>query len=88
MIYVILYSVLSGYDNLTSKCMKKELKRPFLGGGGVSLISYFSTDKILGTEYGIHLSCAMIADHVTLLAILSALLDSLDQCSLTLFLHI
>ena len=51
--------------------MKKELKRPFFGRGGVSLISYFSTDKTLGTEYGIHLSCAMIADHVTLLTIFS-----------------
>ena len=40
-----------------------------LGEGWVSLTSYFSMDKILGTGYDIHLLCAMIADHVTLLTI-------------------
>ena len=49
--------------------MKKEIKRLFWGGG-VSLISYFSTDTTLGTRYGIYLLCALIADHATLLAIL------------------
>ena len=50
---------------------KKELKRLFfLGGGeGVSLTSYFSTDKILVTGYDIYLFCAIISDHVTLPAI-------------------
>ena len=45
------------------------MKRPFWGRG-VSLIPCFSTDETLGTEYDIHLLCAMIADHVTLPAIL------------------
>ena len=52
--------------------MKKEseLKRPFWGRRvGVTLMSCFSTDKTLGTGYGIHFLCAMIADHVTLPAI-------------------
>ena len=49
--------------------MKKELKRQFEGRGSVSLISLFSTDKISETGYDIYLLCAMIADHVTLLAI-------------------
>ena len=50
--------------------MKKELKSYFRREGeGVSLIPYFSTDKTLGTGYDMHFLCAMIADHVTLLAI-------------------
>ena len=48
--------------------MKKELKRLFWGGG-VSLISYFYTDKTLGTGYDIYFLCDLIADHVTLLSI-------------------
>ena len=48
--------------------MKKRIKKAILGRG-VSLISYFSTDKTLGTGYDIDLLCALIADHVTLLAI-------------------
>ena len=46
--------------------MKKEFKKAIFGGGVVSLISCFSTDKTLGTGHDIHLLCAMIADHVTL----------------------
>ena len=33
------------------------------------MTSHFSMDKTSGTEYDTHLLCAMIADHVTLLAI-------------------
>ena len=33
------------------------------------MIFYFSMNKTLGTGYDIHLLCAMIADHVSLLAI-------------------
>ena len=40
-----------------------------MGGGGVYLISPFSADKISETGYDIYLLCAMIVDHVTLLAI-------------------
>ena len=47
---------------------EKRIKKAILGEG-FSLISYFSTDKTLGTEYDIYLLCAFIADHVTLLAI-------------------
>ena len=51
--------------------MKKEFKMSFWGrrAGGFSLIYYLSTDTTLVTGYDIHLSCATIADHVTLLAI-------------------
>ena len=50
--------------------MKKELKSYFRREGeGVSLIPYFSTDKTLGTGCDMHFLCAMIANHVTLLAI-------------------
>ena len=45
--------------------MKKRIKNAILGEG-VSLISCFSTDETLGTEYDTHLLCAMKADHVTL----------------------
>ena len=45
--------------------MKKRIKNAILGEG-VSLISCFSTDETFGTEYDIHLLCAMKADHVTL----------------------
>ena len=49
---------------------KKRIKKAiFLGGEGVSLTSYFSTDKTLVTGYDIYLFCAIIADHVTLPAI-------------------
>ena len=48
---------------------KKRIEKAIFGGGGISLISYFSTDKTLGTGYDIHLLCAIIADHVTLPAI-------------------
>ena len=33
------------------------------------MISFFSTDKTLGNDCDVHLLCAMIADHATLLAI-------------------
>ena len=50
--------------------MKKEFRMLFWGGGGgLSDILFGSTDKTLGTEYDIYLSCALIVDHVTLLAI-------------------
>ena len=49
--------------------MKKRIKKAILGEGEVYLISLFSTDKISETGYDIYLLCAMIADHVTLLAI-------------------
>ena len=48
--------------------MKRKFKRLFWGRG-ISLISYFSTDKTLGTGYDIYLLCGLIDDHVTLLAI-------------------
>ena len=50
---------------------EKRIKNVILGegGGGVSLISLFYTNKISEAGYDIHLLCAMIADHVTLLAI-------------------
>ena len=49
---------------------EKIIKKAILEvGGGVSLISLFSTDKISETGYDIYLLCAMVADHVTLLAI-------------------
>ena len=49
---------------------EKRIIKPILGeGGGVSLISLFSTGKISETGYDIHLLCPMIADYVTLLAI-------------------
>ena len=49
---------------------EKRIEKAILGeGGGVSLISLFSTDNISKTGYDIYLLCAMIADHVTLLAI-------------------
>ena len=48
---------------------EKRIKKAILGGRGVSLISLFSTDNISETGYDIYLLCAMIADHVTLLAI-------------------
>ena len=47
----------------------KRIRNAFLGEGVVSLIYFFSTDKSLGTRYDIHLLCAMIADHGTVLAI-------------------
>ena len=47
---------------------EKRIKKSILGKG-VSLISLFSTDKILETGYDIHLLWVMIADHVALLAI-------------------
>ena len=49
--------------------MKKRIKKAILGEGEVYLISLFSMDKISETWYDIYLLCAMIADHVTLLAI-------------------
>ena len=49
---------------------KKRIKKAILGEERrVSLISLLSTDKILETGYDIHLLCAMITDHMTLLAI-------------------
>ena len=55
---------------IPQRIYEKENKEAiFGGGGGVSLISYFSTDKALGTGCNIHLLCAMIADHVTIHAI-------------------
>ena len=49
---------------------EKRIKKAILGEGrGVSVITLFSTDKISETGYYICILCAMIADHVTLLAI-------------------
>ena len=50
-------------------------KKVILRGGGVFLIYYFSTDKISGTGYEIHLLCAIIADHVIPLAIYFSLIS-------------
>ena len=50
-------------------------KKVILRGGGVFLIYYFSTDKISGTGYEIHLLCAIIADHVIPLAISFSLIS-------------
>ena len=47
---------------------EKRIKKAILGRG-VSLISYFYTDKTLGTGYDIYFFCDLIADHVTLLSI-------------------
>ena len=56
------------------------------GGGGAilylishdTLISYFSTDKTLGTGYDIYFLCALIADDVTLLVIVLLYIWGLD----------
>ena len=46
----------------------KKIKDAIWGRGWVSLICYFASDKTLESQYDIH-RCAMIADHVTLLAV-------------------
>ena len=48
---------------------KKNLEKAILLRGWDSLLSYFSMNKAFGTGYDKHLLCAMIADHVSLLAI-------------------
>ena len=53
----------------TNKCMKKKLKIPFYGWGGVFFLSYFSLNRTLGTMYDIHLLRTMTADHMTLLTL-------------------
>ena len=56
-----------------SRNLPKQNKKAFWGergGGRVPLTSYFFMDKTSGPGYDICLLCAMIADHVTLLAIL------------------
>ena len=48
---------------------EKRIKKAILGeGGGLSLISLFSTGKISETGYDKHLLCAIVIDHVTPLA--------------------